>query len=115
MTAVHERRRTYYDAAALKDLAENIKAVQVIEPIIVRPKIGGKEAERFEIVAGERCWRAHPTLQRSRYRLTVATLARESSVAHNAIYTNHRMLIDELRHASARSNREAVVGIELSD
>src|SRR5271167_2557692 len=57
-TPVQERRRTHYDAAALKDLAENIKAVQVIEPIIVRPKIGGKDAERFEIVAGERRWRA---------------------------------------------------------
>jgi ParB/RepB/Spo0J family partition protein len=57
-TSVQERRRTHYDAAALKDLAENIKAVQVIEPIIVRPKIGGKDTERFEIVAGERRWRA---------------------------------------------------------
>jgi len=37
-TPVQERRRTHYDAAALKELAENIKAVQVIEPIIVRPK-----------------------------------------------------------------------------
>jgi ParB/RepB/Spo0J family partition protein len=57
-TPVQERRRTHYDAAALRELAENIKAVQVIEPIIVRPKIGGKDAERFEIVAGERRWRA---------------------------------------------------------
>jgi len=57
-TPIQERRRTHYDAGALKDLAENIKAVQVIEPIIVRPKIGGKEPERFEIVAGERRWRA---------------------------------------------------------
>ena len=56
-TPVQERRRTHYDAAALKDLAENIKAVQVIEPIIVRPKIGDQDAERFEIVAGERRWR----------------------------------------------------------
>jgi len=57
-TPVQERRRTHYDAAALKDLAANIKAVQVIEPIIVRPKIGHKDTERFEIVAGERRWRA---------------------------------------------------------
>src|ERR1700675_1551334 len=57
-TPVQERRRTHYDAAALKDLAENIKAVQVIEPIIVRPKAGSQEPERFEIVAGERRWRA---------------------------------------------------------
>jgi ParB/RepB/Spo0J family partition protein len=57
-TTVQERRRSRYDEAALKELAENIKAVQVIEPIIVRPKIGGHDAESFEIVAGERRWRA---------------------------------------------------------
>jgi ParB/RepB/Spo0J family partition protein len=57
-TAVQARRRTRYDAAALKELAENIKAVQVIEPIIVRPTSAGKQPERFEIIAGERRWRA---------------------------------------------------------
>src|SRR5271154_1765428 len=57
-TPVQERRRTHYDAAALKELAQNIKAVQVIEPIIVRPKVGAGGSERFEIVAGERRWRA---------------------------------------------------------
>jgi ParB/RepB/Spo0J family partition protein len=57
-TAVQERRRSHYDEAALKEPAENIKAVQVIEPIIVRPKSGGNDAESFEIVAGERRWRA---------------------------------------------------------
>src|ERR1017187_6704922 len=59
-TAVQERRRTHYDAAALKDLAENIKAVHVIEPIIVRPKHAGKESETFEIGAGERRWPRQP-------------------------------------------------------
>jgi ParB/RepB/Spo0J family partition protein len=57
-TTVQERRRAHYDAAALKELAQNIKALQVIEPIIVRPITGSQEAERFEIVAGERRWRA---------------------------------------------------------
>lgn len=56
-TAVQGRRRARYDAAALKELAENIKAVQVIEPIIVRPK-GSHAPDKFEIVAGERRWRA---------------------------------------------------------
>jgi ParB/RepB/Spo0J family partition protein len=56
-TAVQARRRARYDAAALKELADNIKAVQVIEPIIVRPT-GPNSPDRFEIVAGERRWRA---------------------------------------------------------
>lgn len=37
----------------------------------------------------------HPLHQRG-YTLTVATLARESGVARNTIYTNHRAIIDDL-------------------
>lgn len=41
----------------------------------------------------------HPALQKRPLRLTVATLAREARVGRNAIYTNHRSLLDALRHA----------------
>lgn len=44
----------------------------------------------------------HPDLQKRSYRLTIATLAREARVGLNAIYTNHRSMIDELRRASDR-------------
>ncbi|QCM05109.1 hypothetical protein [Brucella intermedia] len=44
----------------------------------------------------------HPDLQKRSYHLTVATLAREARVGRNAIYTNHRSMIDELRRASDR-------------
>ncbi|MCD1637084.1 hypothetical protein K7H91_25430, partial [Martelella mediterranea] len=43
-----------------------------------------------------------PDLQKRSYRLTIATLAREARVGRNAIYTNHRSMIDELRRASDR-------------
>lgn len=39
-------------------------------------------------------------LQDRRYQLSVASLARESGVARNAIYTNHRAMIDVLRQAA---------------
>lgn len=42
----------------------------------------------------------HPDLQKQPYRLTVAILAREARVGRNAIYTNHRPMIDELRRAN---------------
>ena len=45
-------RRTF-DEEALAELAESIRARGVIQPIIVRPHDG-----RFQIVAGERRWRA---------------------------------------------------------
>jgi ParB family chromosome partitioning protein len=46
--------RTGMDAGKLSELAESIKAQGVIQPIVVRELKAGK----FEIVAGERRWRA---------------------------------------------------------
>ena len=46
--------RSYMDDAALKELAASIKAQGIMQPILVRPVPGGK----FEIIAGERRWRA---------------------------------------------------------
>lgn len=40
------------------------------------------------------------SLQDRRYQLSVASLAREADVARNAIYTNHRAMIDALRQAA---------------
>lgn len=49
--------RRKYDDASLADLASSIKAQGVLQPILVRP-VHGSNPERFEIVAGERRWRA---------------------------------------------------------
>ena len=46
--------RTRMDEASLAELAESIKSRGVIQPIVVRP-VG---AEQYEILAGERRWRA---------------------------------------------------------
>lgn len=45
--------RTYFDQKALEDLAQSIRSLGVIQPITVR-----KEGERFEIISGERRFRA---------------------------------------------------------
>lgn len=49
----HQPRR-HFDDAALATLADSIRAQGVIQPVLVRP-VG---ADRYEIVAGERRWRA---------------------------------------------------------
>lgn len=46
--------RTIFDEAALSELAASIRARGVIQPIIVRPQGGGA----YQLVAGERRWRA---------------------------------------------------------
>jgi ParB family chromosome partitioning protein len=48
--------RKYFDEAELKDLSDSIRAHGVLQPILVRPV---KTAPgRYEIIAGERRWRA---------------------------------------------------------
>jgi len=46
--------RTRMDAASLDELAASIKAQGLIQPILVRPA----GADRYELIAGERRWRA---------------------------------------------------------
>ena len=46
--------RTRFDEAQLEELAQSIKSNGIVQPILVR-RIGG---ERYQLVAGERRWRA---------------------------------------------------------
>lgn len=46
--------RTEFDVAELEELAASMRASGVLQPILVRPQTGGK----FEIICGERRWRA---------------------------------------------------------
>lgn len=52
----------------------------------------------------------HPALQKHPCRLTVTTLAREARVGRNAIYANHRSMIEELR----RADRQRIVPDKLA-
>lgn len=54
--------RRDFDAEALQELAQSITHQGLIEPIIVRPLTKNKG---YEIIAGERRWRAHQLLQKS--------------------------------------------------
>ena len=54
ITAGKYQPRRHFDEDLLQELADSIKVQGVIEPIIVRGVAGG----RFELIAGERRWRA---------------------------------------------------------
>lgn len=45
--------RKAFDAASLQELADSIREQGIVQPLIVRPK-----GDQFEIIAGERRWRA---------------------------------------------------------
>lgn len=50
--------RTRMDEGALYELAESIKAQGIMQPILVRPLTAGANAGKYEIIAGERRFRA---------------------------------------------------------
>ena len=50
--------RTRMDEGALYELAESIKAQGIMQPILVRRLVEGDNAGRYEIIAGERRFRA---------------------------------------------------------
>jgi len=50
--------RTRMDEGALYELAESIKAQGIMQPILVRRLAGGEHAGKYEIIAGERRFRA---------------------------------------------------------
>ncbi|MDR7152184.1 ParB family chromosome partitioning protein [Hydrogenophaga palleronii] len=50
--------RTRMDEGALYELAESIKAQGIMQPILVRKLINGANAGKYEIIAGERRFRA---------------------------------------------------------
>ena len=54
-------RRTF-DEDALRSLADSIRARGVLQPVLVRPVSGG----RYELIAGERRWRAARLAERER-------------------------------------------------
>ena len=51
-TEIQAQRRKRYDKAALAELAASIRESGVLQPIVAR----SLDAERYEIVAGERRW-----------------------------------------------------------
>lgn len=74
--------RVHFDDEALADLARSIEARGVLQPILLRPTASG-----FEIVAGERRWRA---AQRARLH-TIPAIVREiddTSTAEIALIEN---------------------------
>ena len=50
--------RTHMDEGALYELAESIKAQGIMQPILVRKLAAGDNAGKYEIIAGERRFRA---------------------------------------------------------
>ena len=50
--------RQHFDEAEIESLAASIREKGVVQPLVVRPGPGGEDGAPYQIVAGERRWRA---------------------------------------------------------
>lgn len=64
--------RRVFNESKLTELAESIREAGLVQPIVVRPTDSG-----YQIVAGERRWRAHKLIDRSSIKAVVVDLSDE--------------------------------------
>lgn len=85
------------DPVALEELAQSIKAQGVMQPIVVRPIAGG----RFEIIAGERRWRASQQAGLENIPALVREVADEAAIAMALIENIQREDLNPIEEAVA--------------
>ncbi len=87
--------RTNMDQIALTELAESIKAQGIMQPILVRPI----DADHFEIIAGERRWRAAQLAGLTEVPALIRKVPDESALAMSLIENIQRENLNPLEEA----------------
>jgi ParB family chromosome partitioning protein len=89
--------RTVFDEEAMEELTGSIREVGLLQPVVVRP-VGG---ERFELVMGERRWRASQAAGLTRIPAIVRR-TEDHDLLRDALLENlHRAQLNPLEEAAA--------------
>ena len=91
--------RTHMDVESLAELAASIKAQGVMQPILVRAVDSTPGAERYEIVAGERRWRASQLAGLSEVPVLIRNIPDEQALAMALIENIQRENLNPLEEA----------------
>ncbi|MDP1659727.1 MAG: ParB/RepB/Spo0J family partition protein [Methylotenera sp.] len=92
--------RSYMDDAALQTLAASIKSQGIMQPILVRHiSIEQSDAEHYEIIAGERRWRASQIAGLEEVPVLVREIADEAALAMALIENIQRENLNPLEEA----------------
>jgi ParB family chromosome partitioning protein len=88
--------RQYFDQQALQELADSISAQGVIQPIVVRP-----DGEHYELIAGERRWRAAQLAGLQKIPVVIRDLDSKSAAAIALIENIQREDLNPLEESQA--------------
>jgi ParB family chromosome partitioning protein len=89
--------RREFDADSLRELADSIAAQGVIQPVVVRPV----ENERYELIAGERRWRAAQQAGLDEIPVVIKEVTEEAAMAMGLIENIQREDLSPLEEANA--------------
>ena len=90
--------RNYFDEDSLAELTASIKAIGLLQPVLVRPS---STPDRFELIAGERRWRASKRAGLSTIPAIVRVTDDVSSVEQALVENLHRQDLTPLEEAAA--------------
>ena len=91
--------RTRMDKESLEELAASIRAQGLMQPILVRPVGNAAGDERYEIVAGERRWRAAQMAGMTEVATLIREIPDESALAMALIENIQRENLNPLEEA----------------
>lgn len=89
--------RSFFDEEALASLTASIRELGVLQPVLVRPS----GPERFELVAGERRWRAAKRAGLQSIPALIRPVEDAASIEHALVENLHREDLNPLEEAAA--------------
>ena len=89
--------RSHFDPAAISQLAESIRSRGLMQPIVLR----ALEADRYEIIAGERRWRAAQLVGMEKITAIIRNVDDEAVLAMSLIENIQREDLNPLEEANA--------------
>ncbi|MEL6789878.1 MAG: ParB/RepB/Spo0J family partition protein [Pseudomonadota bacterium] len=93
--------RKIFDADAIGDLAGSIREKGLLQPILVRPARENKDGINYEIVAGERRWRAAQKAQLHEVPVIIRTLTDQETAEIALIENIQRVDLNVMEEADA--------------
>ncbi len=89
--------RSHFGEASIEELSESIKVHGIMQPIVLRPL----EKDRYEIIAGERRWRAAQLAGKEKIPAVIRDVDDESTLALSLIENIQREDLNPLEEARA--------------
>ncbi|MEN7527629.1 MULTISPECIES: PRTRC system ParB family protein [unclassified Cupriavidus] len=94
--------RKYFDPAQMAELTESVRVDGVIQPILIRPIEDDEHGHEYEVVAGERRYRAAMAAHGDRYEMPVNIQVMTDAEA------DRKALIENIQRADMAPSEEAV-------